>query len=257
MAYISSYDSSSISSLFASFGNNNNTASASPMGLDFSTYSSIRNGSYKKLLTAYYAKVDKTTDDDSDSTDSTDKTNSKSSKQKVNATSVRDEAAALKDSVDALNKKALWEKKEVKNEDGSTVKKYDTDAIYKAVSSFVEEYNTLIDGTGNSSDNRVLRTAASMVNFTKANKDMLSRIGISINKNNKLEIDEEKFKKTDVAMVKSAFNGAGSYGRSVAGSASMIYSSAVSQLAKMASTSLYSNNGTLSYMTGSNYNRFL
>lgn len=254
MAYISSYDSSSISSLFASFGNNNNTASTSPMGLDFSTYSSIRNGSYKKLLTAYYAKADKTTEDDSDSTD---KTNSTSSKQKVNATSVRDEAAALKDSVDALNKKELWEKKEVKNEDGSTVKKYDTDAIYKAVSSFVEEYNTLIDGTGNSSDNRVLRTAASMVSFTKANKDMLSRIGISINKNNKLEIDEEKFKKTDVAMVKSAFNGAGSYGRSVAGSASMIYGSAVSQLAKMASTSLYSNDGTFSYMTGSNYNRFL
>lgn len=242
------YNSNYVSSLFSSFGNNNSVSS----GIDLSMYSSIRTGSYKKLLNAYYAKNDnKTTNPTEDKKDVT------QAQQKVNATSVRDEAVALNEAVDKLNKSSLWEKKEVKAEDGTTSKEYDKNAIYEAVSSYVKSYNALVDGTGNSSNNQVLRTAANMVNFTKANKDMLSKIGISIGTNNKLAIDEKVFKDSDMAVAKSAFTGAGSYGKSVAGDASMIYGSAVSELSKMSTSNMYNSSGAYTYTTGSVYNRFL
>lgn len=257
MSTISSYDSNSISALFSSMGNQSSSGSGfmtQSTGLDLAMYSSIRNGSYKKLLTAYYAKEGSNT---ADSTTTSDKTTTTASKQKNNAANVRDAASSLNDSVDALNKKSLWEKKEVTAEDGSKTKTYDTDAIYKVVNSFVEEYNSLVDSASSSDDNTVLRTAANMVNYTKANKEMLSQMGITIGKNNKLEMNETQFKNSDMSAVKSAFYGAGSYGKRVAGSASMAYGAAVSQLAKLSTTNLYSSNGTFSYVTGSVYNRFL
>ena len=255
MSTISSYDSGSISALFSSLGNSGSTGfSPQSTGFDLGTYSSIRNGSYRKLLNAYYAK---TGSDETGSTSKTDKTETPASKQKNNAATVRDAAQTLNDSVDALNKRSLWEKKRVTGEDGSTTEEYDKDAIYEAVSSFVEDYNALVDSTGSSSDHTVLRTAANMVNYTRANKEVLAEMGITIGKNNKLEINETTFKNSDMAGVKSAFYGAGSYAKRVAGSASMVYGAAVSQLAKLSTTSLYSNNGKFSYMTGSTFNRFL
>ena len=47
-------------------------------------------------------------------------------------------------------------------------RKYDKDAIYKAVSSYVKDYNLLVDSAGNSESSSVLRTASSMVNYTKS-----------------------------------------------------------------------------------------
>ncbi len=69
-----------------------------------------------------------------------------------------------------------------------------------------------------------------MVNYTKANKSVLASMGISIGADNKLSIDEKTFKGSSMAAVKSAFTGAGSYGKSVQASASMIYGSAAAGL---------------------------
>lgn len=245
------------------FNLNSSLFSTSMSGIDFSTYASIKNGSYKKLLKQYYAQNSTGTSSSSNSsktskTDWNSTTSDKTvSKNKSNAMSVRDDAEQLSKTVSKLSKSSLWEKKEVKAEDGKVTEEYDKDAIYKAVSEFVKDYNSLIDSSGDSEDSKVLRTASSMVSYTKANKDMLERIGISIGKDNKLSIDETDFKAAEMASVKSAFQGAGSYGRSVASSATMMYGSAVSQLAKLSTTNLYGSNGAYSYITGSNYNRFL
>lgn len=255
MAGINFYNANSISALFSSLGNNS-TGGVSAFGsIDYSTYASIKSGSYRKLLNAYYERQDSVSG--SENGVSTDETDKSYKTEKANATSVRDSAASVNDAVEALNTRELWKKKEVTDKDGNKSYEYDKDAIYKAVSDFVKEYNVLVDGAGDSSDNRVLRSAQTMVGFTKANKKILNDIGISIGKDNKLSIDESKFKKSDMVDVKSAFFGAGSYGKSVAGNASMIYGSAVAQLARMSSTNIYGQNGSFNYMTGSYYNRFL
>lgn len=253
MAGINSYDSNSISALFSSLGNTSQTRNTGMFGsFDYTTYTSIKSGTYKKLLRAYYENEDNAKNDAVSGKDT-----ASASKQKVNATSVRDNAVDVNDAVDALNDRKLWEKKTIKGEDGTAKQDYDKDAIYKAVSKFAEEYNALVDSTGNSSDESVLRSAANMVNYVKANKDVLAKAGISIGEGNKLSVNEEVFKESDMSTVKSLFTGVGSFGKSVAGNASMIYGSAVAQLSKLASTNLYSSDGSYTYMTGSNYNRYL
>lgn len=233
--------------------------STSFSGIDLSTYASIKNGSYKKLLKQYYAQ--NSTETKSSSTSKADTSSASGdktvSRNKNNAISVRDDAQQLSKTVTNLSKSSLWEKKEVKSDDGKVTYEYDKDAIYKAVSEFVKDYNSLIESAGDSEDSKVLRTASNMVSYTKANADMLDRIGISIGKDNKLSIDETAFKDSEIASVKSAFQGAGSYGRSVASNATMMYGSAISQLAKFSTTNLYGSNGSYSYITGSTYNRFL
>lgn len=248
---MANYLNTDYSALFSSLGTSNNNNSSLFGGIDLNTYSTIKNGSYKKLLNAYYEKEEnseaKTVDGETQT----------AAQQKVNATSVRDEAEGLNDAVDALNKNSLWEKKDVKDADGVTSKDYDKKAIYEAVSSFVKSYNELVEGTGNSSDESVLKSAANMVNYTKANKDLLAQIGISVGSNNKLTLSEDVFKESDMVVAKSVFKGAGSYAKSVSGNASMIYGQAVSQLAKLNTANMYGSDGSYSYVPGSTYNRFL
>ena len=244
------YTSNSISTLFSSLGNRSN-GSTIFSGLDYSTLSSIHNGSYKKLLNAYY---NKTGNKDAVSSITAGKTDVK--KTDTNAVSTRNNASNVSEDIDTLNKSDLWKQKEIKAEDGSKTKEYDKDAIYKAVSSYVKDYSLLVDSTGNSESSSVLRTASSMVNYTKANKSVLASMGISIGADNKLSIDEKTFKGSSMAAVKSAFTGAGSYGKSVQASASMIYGSAAAQVAKQSGTGLYSSGASYSYVNGSIYNSY-
>ena len=63
-----------------------------------SDYASIKNGSYRKLLKAYYAKQDAESAVSGDS--------------KQSLTLMRSSADSLKKSADALNDSSLWEKKD-------------------------------------------------------------------------------------------------------------------------------------------------
>lgn len=247
------YNSSSISSLFSSL--NNSSSNNYMSGINYADYNSIRNGSYRKLVKAYYAKESGTSS--SNSTSKTDSTTDKNtSSQKVNAATVRDSASNLVNDVKELSSDKLWKKTTTTDKDGVTSTDYDKDAIYKAVSSFAKDYNSLVSASGNSSDNSVLRTSSTMVAYTKANKNLLSKVGITVGSDNKLTVDEDKFKSADMTTVKSLFTGSGSFGKMTSTSATSSYSSAVSQLAKLSSSSTYSNMGSYSYISGSIYDTF-
>ena len=252
MAAISGYNSSSISALFAGLNSGNSSSSFGIGSIDLSTYNSIRTGTYKQLLKSYYAKNPVK---DSSKTDSGSTTTISS--QKINATKTKDAASAAVDDAQDLKRESLWNKKSVKNEDGTTSDKYDTDAIYKAVSSFVKDYNSLIEAAGDSEDNSVLRTASNVVNNTKQNSALLKKLGITVDSKNKLSIDETKFKNADMAVAKSVFASTASYGQSVASSASSIYSSSAAQLSKLQTQNLYNSSGSYNYYSaGSLYNQF-
>lgn len=227
-----------VSTLFGSLstGSSNSTSSMSSLLAD---YSSIKNGSYKKLLTAYYEKTD--TSKKSSGSDTTD-----TSTEKKNAISDREAASSLKKSASALvldGKDSVFNKVTKTDEEGKTTSEYDVDKIYKAVSQFVEDYNDMIRSAGNSSSTSVLSAGSGMALFTKANSRLLGQVGITIGTDNKLSIDEEAFKKADMATVKSLFNGRGSYGYQMESYASQIANSANSQLAQL-SGSMYTSVGT-------------
>lgn len=221
------------------FGQNSN------LGLNLSDYASIKSGAYHKLLKAYYENVP----DDTKKTDSSaKKTTQTTQKAKTEAlTKVENAADDVKDAADALlaqGSKSVFHKVETTGTDGKTTMGYDTDAIYKAVDKFVTSYNTMIDRGGDSDNNRVLKTTLSVVQNTKKNEDVLNSIGITIGSDNKLSLDADKFKASDMDTVKSVFNKTVSFGYQTSANASML-SFYAERAASQAST--YGANGTYTY----------
>ncbi len=201
--YDSGYD-------FSSLLGTSNTSSSANLLTD---YASIKNGSYGKLMKAYYAKQK------ADSAASGDSTQS--------LTLMRSNADALKKSADALNDTSLWEKKKIKKKDEETgeeteVEDYDWDAITKAVKSFIEDYNAVVKAAGDSETKNVLRNAAWMTGITESTQKLLSSVGITIGKGNQLELDEDALKKANINILKSLFTGTSSYADKISQKASSI-----------------------------------
>lgn len=183
-----------------------------------SDYAAIKNGSYGKLVKAYYAKQE--AESAAQSGDTTQK-----------LTLMRSSADSLKKSADALNNASLWEKKKITKTDEETGEKieaedYDWAAITKAVKAFVDDYNSVVGEAGVSNTKSVLRNAAWMTGMTDKNSNMLAKIGIKIGKGNKLELDEEALKKADISSLKTVFTGYNSFAAGISGKAVSISNAA-------------------------------
>lgn len=251
---INAYNASTISALFAGLNNSSSGTSLS-YGIDFTTYNSIKNGSYSKLMRKYYSNQASESTNGATANKNTGKVHSIDI-QKNNAKVNRDNAASLVDSASELKKYSLWSKVDKTDKDGNIAKEYDTDMIAKAVSSFVKDYNSLVSSTADSSSRYVLNSASNMVNYTRANADLLKKIGISVGSDNKLTVDEDKLKASDMAVVKSVFKDSGSFGQTISAKASTIYGNAVSQLSELSTKNSYTSNGLYSYSSGYTYNQY-
>lgn len=247
MRGISMYDSSSVSTLFSSLGSSKSTGSGL-FGINLSEYASIRSGSYGKLMRSYFS-MDSTkgTSKSDDSTKNTIEdlatTTSTSKDSTKTLAAIESDAKELTDSAKALYTRSN-NKVFTKDSGGS----YDTDKIYKAVKSFADDYNSMLDTAGKSSTNRISRSVSSMKNETSYNEKPLKEIGITVDeKTGRLSVDETTFKGADTEKVKSLFNGTGSYAYSVATKAAMTESYAKSEAAK---SNTYTKNGAYNY----NYN---
>ena len=198
-----------------------------------SDYVAIKNGSYRKLLKAYYAKQD--AEKVASIGDSVQK-----------ATLMKNGADALKKSADALKNDELWEKKKIKKKDEKTgeeieVEDYDWEAITKAMKSFVEDYNDVIKNADDSNTKDVLRNAVWLTGITEYNENMLSKIGITVGKGNKLKLDEEALKKADISALKTLFTGHNSYADKVSRKAGSISNAAARYSGTYKSNGTYSN----------------
>jgi hypothetical protein len=184
------------SSLFSSL-------SSSSTGLDLTDYAAIKNGSYGKLMKAYYKNQEAS------------KT-SESGDSKQTLTLMKSNAEALQNSAAALMDESLWEKKLVKKTDETTgevteEEDYDWDAITKAVKNFVSDYNTVIGKAADSDTRDILRSAARMTSVSSEMSTLLNQVGITIGSENKLEVDEDKLKSASVGTLKTLFTGSHSY----------------------------------------------
>jgi hypothetical protein len=184
------------SSLFSSL-------SSSSTGLDLTDYAAIKNGSYGKLMKAYYKNQEAS------------KT-SESGDSKQTLTLMKSSATALQSSTTALMDESLWEKKLVKKTDETTgevteEEDYDWDAITKAVKNFVSDYNTVIGKAADSETKDILRSAARMTSVSAEMSKLLNQVGITIGSDNKLEVDEEKLKSASVGTLKTLFTGSHSF----------------------------------------------
>ena len=228
--------------------NTNTYSSGNILGIDLGEYASVTRGSYSKLIKAYYQKYGK---DGSDSkVSSKDKTEDKESKAKKNTLKANaNELYKAAEELVKTGKKSLFEKVDIKDEDGNTTKGYDTDKIYKAMNNFVEAYNKMVKGSTDSEDNAVLRQTLRMIHATDSNGGLLGKMGFKINADNTLSLDEEKFKAADMTVVKSLFNGEGSFASRIQDFASNIYRNVN---ASLGNTNSYTAAGTFSNYTSGN-----
>lgn len=242
--------------LFSSLGSGAAGVSGSNFLID---YALIKSGSYGKLMKAYYSQ---------DSNDSVNKLvsstvqNAAADTDKTALNKVQTTTDALKESADTLlenGSKSVFAQKDITTTDENgaetTRKGYDVEGIYKAVSDFVTNYNSVIKAADDSGNEKVMDKTVSLATSTYANSKLLGKIGITINGDSTLSIDKDTFIKADMGTVKSLFNGNGSYGYRASAQASLIQFTADREASK---SSLYNMNGTLynTYGTGSLFNGF-
>lgn len=190
-------------------------------------YMAIKNGSYGKLMRAYYGtNASDSVKSIADTNSSTMKTGNLTSEDKKAYAKVETAADALKDSADALLSKSLFSEKDItttdENGEETTTRGYDTDAIYKAVNNFVTKYNDTVKAAANVDDNSVSNRVNSMMNNTRINEKMLNKVGVTVNDDGTLSLDKDTFMKADIRAVKTLFNGNGSYGYQTSAQASLI-----------------------------------
>lgn len=172
-----------------------------------SDYASIKNGSYGKMMKSYYAKV----------------------KEEEDASSGT--GVSKKETVDSASASAAKKFYDVASSMGSLNFSEDNmDELYDKISDYVKNYNNLIT-TASKSDNAAVKAQADALNdYTYQNYKLFSRIGITMNSDRTLSIDEDTFKKVDsrthvsnIATVRSLFQGYGSVADKAADKASAIY----------------------------------
>ena len=221
-----------------------------------SDYASIKNGSYGKLMKAYYAKdaADKAASTGKD-TETKKKSISTAADSAKTLSEIEKAADAMKESADSLLVKGSKSVFRKKNEKATVSEEYDTDAIYKAVSGFVTDYNDLLSKTSAASSKNLQSKADTLAAVTSANAKLLSRVGITVNSDSSLSLDEEAFKKSDMGTVKNLFGTTGAYGYKVSAQASMIDYTAAKESTR---SNTYTANGTYSnvYSAGNILNSF-
>lgn len=242
--------------LFSSLG----SGAASVAGSNFlSDYAAIKNGSYGKLMKAYYSQNASDTVKSVAKNKTTDKA---VSEEKKAYTKVETTADALKESADALlvtGTKSLFQEKDITTTDENgvetTTKGYDVDAIYKAVNSFVTNYNATIKAAADVDDSTVANRVSSMERNTVSNQKSLAKLGISINEDGTLSLNKDTFKKADMNTAKTLFNGNGSYGYQTSAQASLINYAADHAASR---TGFYSTSGSYStsFSSGNLFNSY-
>lgn len=247
---MSSIDGSGMNDFYSSFfGTTNNTSSTYGYGGSnmLGDYAMIKSGSYKKLLSAYYSKQDNSK---TDSTDDDEKKSTDATVASGKLLNVRSDANTLTNALKDLNDASLYTEK--KDKDGNVVDQ--TDDIKKKVKAFVEAYNSYIDSASDSkvSDKTVLRSTLRMVNQVSSSSNLLKDVGITIGKDNKLTLDEDKLAEAHRTTLDTLFRGSYSMGDQVSQKANQAAQAANVAANSGKHASSYTYNGSYSILGTAN-----
>lgn len=182
--------------------------------------SALKNGSYKRLLKSYYGTGQNSSTAASGKKSNSsnvldkifeEKRNPKVSKdvQEANA-NLTSGLSTLKSSVAVLRNDKTY----TDTEKGQTA----ADKVVSAVKDYVSDYNKVVNAAKGSTLSGKTAYVANMMSSTAKNADKLSEIGVRVNANGTLELNEEKLKSADISKVKELFspNDIMSYGSMIA-----------------------------------------
>jgi len=211
------------SNLFSSIGFGSTSSGNKSSSIDsfYGDYASIKNGSYGKLLKAYYKKQENAARAE------------EADENKGTYSKLKGYSSSLSDAADALTSSSLYQKGsfQVTKSDGSKEDSdYDYDTLYDKVSSFVDSYNSTLKAGSAFDSGSISTRTLSLASLTSKNSNVLSSVGISISLDGELSVNEDKFKTANINSIKTLFAGSGSYANSVANKADVISSLAAKQL---------------------------
>lgn len=179
---------------------------SSDMSSLLSDYASIKNGSYGKMMKSYYAKVDEEDETSSKKNSKTKETDGASASAARKFYETASSMSGLDYSADNIDK------------------------LYDGVSAFVKDYNAMMKAASNSKNAKVQAQADALNDYTYQNYKLFAKVGITMNADRTLSIDEDTFKKvnektgaTTVPTLTTLFKGINSFADKAADRASKIY----------------------------------
>ncbi len=98
----------------------------------------------------------------------------------------------------------------------------DPDKTVSAVKNFVDSYNSTLDGLKNSNSSKILQKGVTLVGAANAYSRTLKRVGVTVDSDNRLSLDEDKLKASSPLTLKSLFTGSYSLAHKIADKASYI-----------------------------------
>lgn len=225
-----------VSTLFGSLNNSKNNSSSANifgasnlsndmLGISYSDYASVKSGSYYKLMKKQYSAEGGQVDKEG--------IEAYKKQQDVTANKAASVSSTLNDLMDM---------------------KYTEDNrsdISDKVKKFVNEYNSLVKNAKSSDSSSVVQKSDWMNNMVAQYSDTLSKVGLSVNADKTLEIDENSLSKANISSLKDVFGlGVNSFSNKVLYKAEQIYS-----LAKTygSSATAYTSSGTYNRNYASNY----
>lgn len=225
-----------ISSLLSSLN------TSSPLSsINIGDYATIKSGSYKKLLKAYY---DEQKDTSTESVKKASKKNeaAKASVDSTGLSTIKKDAEKLKASAEALGNNDLWEK---------TDGQYDMDKISDAVKTFTNDYNAVIEQSAKVTSKDVSTDVKYMSSLSNTLSKSLSKIGVTVGADGKLSLNEDTLKKANASDVKELFTGTVSFGSQIEEKAGSISKDAVMN------SSIYGSNGAASSILSGMFNEWM
>jgi hypothetical protein len=190
----------------------------------------IKNGSYKKALKAYYAKNPvKKSEDSKESIKDSGKADSA-----ANLSTMKSASQKLNESVAKLQKT-----------DYSKVES--PEDMLEDVKSLVSSYNSTVNAAKNLNSYSILQTTLWMTGNVSKSSGILGKMGISINEDNTLSLDEDKFKNAQMSTIKSAFSSGVSFASRLSQKATSLSNQSANQIAVNTGKKTYTSSGTIKY----------
>lgn len=229
---VNSYsDSYSFFDSYMGSGSSNNSSS-SVLSSSLLDLQMIKSGTYKKALKAYYAKNPVKKSDDSDSKESIKESGKADST--ANLSTMKSASQKLNESVAKLQKT-----------DYSKVKS--PEDMLDDMKNFVSSYNSTVNAAKNLNSYSILQTTLWMTGTAGTSSSILGQMGISINDDNTLSLDEAKFKEAKLSTIKSAFSTGGSFASRLSQKASSLSNQSANQIAANTGKKTYTSSGTIKY----------
>lgn len=217
--------------LFSSLGKGASSVAKSNI---LSDYASIKNGSYYKLMKAYYKE------DNNKSAETLMKDSFTKNESSEKLSRIIQSTDSLKESADQF----------------MSLDDYaDFETMEDNINQFVQNYNSVIKATKDSNINSIAQRSSNLIFATNAHAKSLEKVGITIEDDFTLSFNSEKYKNATPSTLNSLFTGHDSYSYRVSTQASFINFSADHELSK---ATTYTTNGTYNQNNtyGNLFNRY-